>query len=97
VAWTAPDEEHEAWHDAVHAAGRRPSPIIDRQYFHSIYFREPSAVLFELATPSPGFAVDEAPEALGESLRLPPQYEGIRARLERTLDPIANPRQTVSR
>jgi glyoxalase family protein len=54
-------------------------------------------VLFELATPSPGFAVDEAPEALGESLRLPPQYEGIRARLERTLDPIVNPRQTVNR
>jgi glyoxalase family protein len=97
VAWTAPDEDHEAWHDAVHAAGRRPSPIIDRQYFHSIYFREPSGVLFELATPSPGFAIDEEPEALGQSLRLPPQYEGIRARLERTLEPLSNPRQAVAR
>ena len=73
-------------------AGEAPTPIIDRQYFLSIYFREPRGVLFELATPSPGFAIDEDPAHLGEALRLPPQHEHLRARLERSLTPLVNPR-----
>ena len=75
IAWCDRDEDHEAWQEHLAEIGARPTPIIDRQYFHSIYFREPRGVLFELATPSPGFAIDEDPEHLGEELRLPPQYE----------------------
>ena len=76
-------EEHDAWHARVAAAGMRPSPIIDRFWFRSIYFREPSGVLFELATLGPGFSVDEDPEHLGESLILPPAFEHLRARSSR--------------
>lgn len=61
-------------------------------YFHSVYFREPNSVLFELATRGPGFAVDEPPERLGEGLMLPDRYESVRAQLERKLTPLANPR-----
>ena len=71
--------------------------MIDRQYFLSIYFREPGGVLFELATPSPGFAVDEDPAHLGEGLRLPPQHEPLREQLERTLVPLRNPRDRAAR
>ena len=71
-------DEHEAWHERVAAAGLCPSPIIDRFWFRSIYFREPSGVLFEIATLGPGFAVDEDPEHLGESLVLPPAFEHLR-------------------
>ncbi len=84
--------EHETWREHLREIGARPTPIIDRQYFLSIYFREPRGVLFELATPSPGFAVDEDPERLGEGLRLPPQHEHLRERLERSLTPLVNPR-----
>src|SRR5205814_576932 len=56
VAWASQDEEHEQWRERVLAAGAHPTPVIDRFWFHSIYFREPSGVLFELATFSPGFA-----------------------------------------
>ena len=77
--------------------GAGPTPIIDRQYFLSIYFREPSGVLFELATPSPGFAIDEDPEHLGEQLRLPPQHEHLREHLEATLTPLVNPRAKAAR
>jgi glyoxalase family protein len=73
-------------------AGARPTAIIDRTYFKSIYFREPSGVLFEIATLSPGFVVDEPWETLGEALVLPPQHEGRREHLERTLTPLTNPR-----
>ena len=66
--------------------------MIDRDYFMSIYFREPQGVLFEIATTSPGFAIDEAPEHLGEELRLPKQHEHLRAQLERSLTPLTNPR-----
>jgi len=93
VAWASHDEDHEAWGEAVRTAGARPTPVIDRTYFRSIYFVEPNGVLFELATLSPGFAVDEDPERLGESLVLPPQHEHLRAQLERTLTPVRNPRQ----
>ena len=65
--------------------GQQVSPVMDRQYFRSIYFREPGGVLFEIATDPPGFAVDEAVEDLGSELKLPPQYEGMRARLEKVL------------
>ncbi len=93
VAWSAADDaELEAGGAQAAAAGARPTPVIDRQYFHSVYFREPSGVLFELATRDIGFAVDEPPESLGEALKLPPQYEGRRAQIEPLLTPLVNPR-----
>jgi glyoxalase family protein len=93
IAWNAADDgELEAWRERIAAAGGRPTPIIDRQYFHSVYFRVPAGVLFELATRDIGFHLDEPPEHLGEALRLPPQHEHLRERLERTLTPLANPR-----
>jgi glyoxalase family protein len=97
IAWCDRDHEHEAWRERLLEIGARPTPIIDRQYFLSIYFREPRGVLFELATPSPGFAIDEDPEHLGEALRLPPQYEHLRDRLERSLTPLQNPRAREAR
>jgi glyoxalase family protein len=72
-------------------AGGQPTPVIDRFWFRSVYFREPSGVLFEIATMAPGFAVDEAPEHLGERLVLPPRFEHLRDRLEATLTPISPP------
>jgi glyoxalase family protein len=92
IAWCDRDGEHAAWRARLLTAGEHPTPVIDRQYFLSIYFRERAGVLFELATPSPGFAVDEDPEHLGEQLRLPPQHEHLRAALEGTLTPLENPR-----
>jgi len=97
IAWCDRDAEHAAWRERLAAAGQRPTPVIDRQYFLSIYFREPRGVLFELATPSPGFAIDEDPEHLGEQLRLPPQYEHMRDRLEAALTPLVNPRAQAAR
>jgi glyoxalase family protein len=88
VAWASPPEEHEAWQRRVAASGAHPTPIIDRFYFRSIYFREPSGVLFEIATIGPGFAVDEPIETLGEKLALPPDYEQFRDRLEPVLTPL---------
>jgi glyoxalase family protein len=92
VAWATALEEQEAWHERVSAAGMHPSPIIDRFWFRSIYFREPSGVLFELATLGPGFAVDEDPDRLGESLVLPPAFEHLRSQVEPILTPIPDPR-----
>jgi glyoxalase family protein len=66
-----------------------PTPILDRNYFTSIYFREPGGVLFEVATNGPGFDIDEAPEHLGEALKLPKQYEQNRSQLEKSL-PVIN-------
>jgi glyoxalase family protein len=93
IAWHSADEDHVAWQELVAAAGQHVTPVIDRDYFFSIYFREPQAVLFEIASTSPGFAVDEDPAHLGEALRLPKQHEHLRAQLERTLTPIVNPRE----
>ena len=93
IAWCDRDDQHEAWREHMQESGARPTPIVDREYFLSIYFREPRGVLFELATPSPGFAVDEDLDHLGEELRLPPQYERLRDPLERTLTPLTNPRR----
>ena len=91
VAFAAQMEDLEAWRLRVATAGARPTPVIDRFYFRSVYFREPSGVLFEMATIGPGFAVDEDEEHLGERLSLPPKFEHLRARLENTLTPIHAP------
>jgi glyoxalase family protein len=88
VAWASAMDDHEHWRQRVEAAGMRPTPIIDRFWFRSIYFREPSGVLFEIATLGPGFAVDEDPAHLGESLVLPPAYEHLRAQIEPILTPL---------
>jgi len=92
VAWASTMEEHETWRDRVASAGARPTPVIDRFWFRSIYFREPSGVLFEIATLGPGFAVDEDPEHLGESLVLPPAFEHLREQIEPVLTPLPDPR-----
>jgi glyoxalase family protein len=93
IAWASPAEDHEAWRERVAESGLNPTPIIDRFYFRSIYFREPSGVLFEIATIGPGFAVDEPAEHLGEKLSLPPFLEDMREQIEPILTPIENPRQ----
>lgn len=92
IAWHSRDEDHVAWQQRVAEAGMHVTPLIDRDYFMSIYFRQPQGILFEIATTSPGFAVDEDPEHLGEQLRLPKQHEHLRPQLERTLTPLTNPR-----
>ena len=92
VAWASTIEEHMAWRDKAIAAGARPTPEIDRFYFKSIYFREPSGVLFEIATMGPGFTVDEPLEHLGEKLSLPPDFEHLRDEVEPNLRPVINPR-----
>jgi glyoxalase family protein len=92
IAWACPDQDQPDWRRALVEAGAHVTPIIDRTYFHSIYFREPSGVLFEIATLGPGFAVDEPPDSLGETLTLPVHYEWMRAELEGRLTPIENPR-----
>jgi len=92
VAWRAPDEETErGWREELEGRGLDVTPVLDRNYFRSVYFREPGRVLYEIATDPPGFTTDEEPERLGEELRLPPWLEGERARIERTLPPIHLP------
>jgi glyoxalase family protein len=92
VAWASPMDEHEAWQRRVAEAGAHPTPVIDRFYFKSIYFREPSGVLFEIASIGPGFATDEPLEHLGERLSLPPAFEHLRAEVEPLLTPLPDPR-----
>ncbi|MEX2106321.1 MAG: VOC family protein [Solirubrobacterales bacterium] len=92
VAWASLPEEHMQWRDRAISAGAQPTPEIDRFYFRSIYFREPSGVLFEIATTAPGFTVDEPLEHLGEKLSLPPDYEHLRDEVEPNLRPVRNPR-----
>jgi glyoxalase family protein len=96
IAFASTMEDHEAWRRRVAAAGVHPTPVIDRFYFRSIYFREPSGVLFEIATIGPGFSSDEDAAHLGERLSLPPGFEPLRARLEQTLTPLPNPRAVPS-
>jgi glyoxalase family protein len=84
----ATDDEQLAWRENLAAAGLDVTPVIDRQYFHSIYFREPGGILFEIATDAPGFAIDEPVEQLGQNLKLPPQYEAHRTEIERVLPSI---------
>jgi glyoxalase family protein len=92
IAWASRDEDHVAWQERIGEAGGYVSDVRDRDYFQSIYFAEPRGVLFEIATLSPGFAVDEDPEHLGEGLKLPKQHEHLRSYLESTLRPVENPR-----
>ena len=92
IAFRAANEEEQLhWRAQVEELGLHVTPVIDRQYFHSIYFREPGGILFEIATDSPGFATDEPVEHLGETLRLPPQYEEHRSSIEQVLPRISLP------
>jgi glyoxalase family protein len=89
VAWRTPDDaEQQLWRMELHQAGYNVTPVMDRNYFRSIYFREPGGVLFEIATDPPGFAVDEPVEELGSSLKLPPWLEKRRDVIERALPAI---------
>jgi glyoxalase family protein len=92
IAFAMEMADEDAWHAAVTHAGRRPSPLIDRFYFHSIYFREPGGVLFELATMGPGFTADQPESELGSTLALPPFLERHRAQIEAVLTPLPDPR-----
>lgn len=97
VAWRTPDPEaQKAWRDMLVSAGRNVTPVIDRWYFTSIYFREPGGVLFEIATDGPGFTVDETVEELGSSLSLPPWFKVRRDRLDEILPPIVVPTTTAT-
>ena len=96
IAWASQMDEHEAWRERASEHGARPTPVIDRFWFRSIYFREPSGVLFEIATLGPGFGIDEDPEHLGEKLILPPFLEDRREEIEANLVPVTNPRAVTS-
>ena len=92
VAFRTPDDPQQAaWRDKIVQLGLNVSPIMDRNYFHSIYYREPGGVLFEIATENPGFAVDEPADKLGTTLKLPAQYEQFRAEIERVLPRVRLP------
>ena len=93
VAFASTMDDHEAWQQRVAEAGAHPTPVIDRFYFRSVYFREPSGVLFEIATIGPGFDSDEPKESLGERLSLPPAFEHLRDQIEPRLTPLPNPRK----
>jgi len=94
VAWRAPDEKTQReWREEILARGLHVTPVLDRNYFRSIYFREPGGVLFEIATDQPGFAVDEEANHLGESLKLPSWLEKDRKRIEESLPPVHLPRK----
>ena len=89
IAWRTPDDaQQREWLAEVGRLGYNVSPVMDRVYFHSIYFREPGGILFEIATDSPGFAIDESLDRLGTGLQLPPWLEAQRARIEAALPPI---------
>lgn len=96
IAFASYDDDIAAWNERVSAAGRHTSGLIDRFWFRSVYFREPSGVLFELATLGPGFTSDEPLDRLGESLVLPPAFEHLRAQIEPKLTPLPNPRAARS-
>lgn len=89
IAWRCEDDEaQKRWRESLYSLGLHPTDVIDRQYFRSVYFREPGHILFEMATDSPGFLIDEQEESLGQSLKLPPRYEKHRSQLEQVLEPI---------
>jgi hypothetical protein len=92
VAFRAADDAgQKAGHEELQRLGVAVTDVRDRNYFRSIYFREPGGVLFEIATDGPGFTLDESPAELGTTLKLPPQYESMRQRLERSLPPLRLP------
>jgi glyoxalase family protein len=93
IAFACQDADQLGWRQRVADFGAAVTEVLDREYFESIYFREPEGVLFEIATLSPGFAVDEDPAHLGEALKLPPQYEDNRTLLEERLTPLPVPRR----
>jgi glyoxalase family protein len=94
VAWRTPnDDQQAAWLERLTHLGFHASPVMDRNYFHSIYFREPGGVLFEIATDGPGFDVDEPVETLGTELKLPAHYESIRAEIVARLPELVIPGQ----
>ncbi|MDF2960750.1 MAG: ring-cleaving dioxygenase mhqO [Paenibacillus sp.] len=89
IAWRAKDfEEHTQWRSFVEQSGFQPTPVVDRQYFNALYFRESGGILFEIATDPPGFTVDESAEALGQQIMLPEWYEAQRSQIEANLIPI---------
>jgi glyoxalase family protein len=92
VAWGTTVAEHSEWEPHLRAAGVHTSGIIDRHYFHSIYFREPSGVLFEIADDGPGFTVDVPIDELGSVVILPPRFEAHRELIEARLTPLPDPR-----
>ena len=92
IAWGTTVAEHPLWHERVNAAGVRSTPVIDRHFFHSIYFREPGGVLYEIADDGPGFAHDVALADLGRQVVLPPWLEPRRAEIEARLTPLPDPR-----
>jgi glyoxalase family protein len=92
VAWSSTMDEQESWRERAAAGGARPTPVVDRFWFRSVYFREPSGVLFEIATQGPGFGVDEDLDRLGEALVLPPAFEHLREQIEPVLTPLPDPR-----
>jgi glyoxalase family protein len=92
VAWGTTAEEHPKWQEHLTQAGVPTSGIVDRHYFHSIYFREPSGVLFEIADDAPGFTVDVPLEELGSKIILPPKFEPHREQIESMLTPLPDPR-----
>jgi glyoxalase family protein len=93
VAWASQMDDLVEWRERVLQAGMHATEVIDRFWFRSVYFREPSGVLFELATLGPGFATDESQETLGERLSLPPAFEELRDRVEQILTPLPDTRQ----
>jgi glyoxalase family protein len=96
IAFRVPnDEEQIAWREKLVGLGYQVSPIMDRTYFHSIYFREPGGLIFELATDPPGFTLDEAVNELGANLRLPPWMEQARPNIENILPKITVPRKAT--
>lgn len=98
IAFRTPsDPEQSAWQWKMAHAGENVTPIVDRQYFHSIYFREPGGVLFEIATDPPGFTIDEPAEELGTRLCLPPQFEPVRETIEKALPRLELPSEASSR
>ena len=89
IAFRTPsDDEQVKWREKLIDLGFEVSPVMDREYFHSIYFREPGGILFEIATEGPGFSIDEAVEHLGESLKLPVEFDVHRSEIEQMLPPI---------
>ena len=94
IAWSVHRAEQEQWRQRLLEAGMHATPVIDRFYFESVYFREPSGILYELATlDGAGYTVDEPAETLGEALSLPPRYEPLRDKIEAILTPLPDVRR----
>jgi glyoxalase family protein len=97
IAWRAANDKHQIdlRQRIVNEAHLNPTPVIDRIYFHSVYFREPGGILFEIATDPPGFAIDERPEDLGKQLKLPEWLEPVREKIKQVLPPVNLPGKAI--